>query len=347
MEDFFVKQRATDTVMMLIAILPSFLVCSSSAADGVKILEGLDKLVSPCSTAQIGIWGDVITYPAEGSIFYRIGDGPWKKSPIPLPGHSLARMPNGHWIMNYTAEAGQLVEVDDLSGTGKKIVRSEVAGEKLVRPHDQVVDPQTGEVYVIDGNRRLYRFKALDGPAQVWTFTPDQLGYARALSYFDGHVHIIDSSRGEVIRVDDYAKHKFTTFRSPRPKDVDPHQIFTSHPFLNYGPRDYIGGTLSSTGLALDDVDKAGDWYYGSNEFSDVWSPGTDARPARLIRWKTWADFETGKWQDLSSYIPVGDVPAFPYFLTIHDDILYAGLTARQPGKCPGNMQLDLRSIGK
>src|ERR1700761_4266140 len=127
--------------MMLIAVLPLFAPGRSYAADDIKLLEGLDRLVKPCTTPQIGIWGDVITYPTAGGIFYKTGDGPWKKSPIPLPGHSLARMPNGHWIMNYTAEDGQLVEVDDLSGAGNKIVRSEVAGEKLVRPHDQVVDP--------------------------------------------------------------------------------------------------------------------------------------------------------------------------------------------------------------
>jgi hypothetical protein len=340
----FLNQKATNIAMMLIAMLPFSLAGRSSAA--THILDGLDKLTPVCSTPQIGIWDDVITYQADGGIFYRAGDGPWRKSPIPLPGHSLARMPNGHWIMNYTAEDGQLVEVDDLSGIGNKITRSEVAGEKLVRPHDQVIDPTTGYVYVIDGNRRLYRFKALDGPAQAWTFTPEQLGYARALSWFDGHIHIIDSSRGEVVRVDDYEKRKFTIFKSPKPNHVDPHQVFTSHPFLNYGPHDYIGGTLSSTGLALDDVEKGGDWYYGSNEFSDVWSPGTDPRPARLIRWKTWDDFEAGKWQDLSSHIPGSD-PAFPYFLTVHDGTLYAGLVLRQPDKCPGTLQLDLRSLGK
>jgi hypothetical protein len=180
----------------------------------------------------------------------------------------------------------------------------------------------------------------------VWTFTADQLGYSRALSWFDGHLHIIDSSRGEVIRVNNYAQHEFTIFRSPRPHR-DPHQVYVSHPFLNYDDRDFIGGTLSSTGLLLDDVDKAGDWYYGSNEFSEVWSPGTNARPARLIRWKTWSDFEKGKWEDLSSHLPAADVPEFPYYLTIDKNILYAGLTAREPNKCAGILQLDLATLPK
>ena len=95
------------------------------------------------------------------------------------------------------------------------------------------------------------------------------------MSWFDGHLHIIDSSRGEVIRIDDYAKHRFTTFRSPRPDRTNP------KPFLSYGDHDFMGGSLSVTGLILNDVEKAGDWYYGSNMFTRDFALGGDPRPTR------------------------------------------------------------------
>ncbi len=333
--------------MRALTVAIAFFLFGGMASANDDRLKGLNEVSGGiCGATQIGIFGDTTTVLANATIYYKVANGPWMKSPVPLPGHSLARMPNGHWVMNYSDEKGKVVEVDDLSGKGRKIVRSKLAGFKLFRPHDQIVDPDTGDIYLIDGNRRLFRFKNLKTPSEAWTFTADQLGYDRAVSWFDGHLHIIDSSRGEVIRVDSYERHEFTIFRSPRPAR-NPQQVFYRHPFLHYDDRDFIGGTLSSTGLLLDDVDKEGDWYYGSNEFSAVWSPGTDARPARLIRWRTWEDFEKGKWEDLSSYIPGNDVPYFPYFLTIHDGTLYSGLTAREPDKCPGILQLDLRSLGE
>jgi hypothetical protein len=217
----------------------------------------------------------------------------------------------------------RMVQLDDLSGQGRVIFRSELAHHKLFRPHDQIVDPVTHEVYMIDGNRRLFRFRDLEGLAEVWTFAPSEMGYARALSWFDGHLHVIDSSRGEVVRIDDYSRRHFTTFRSPRPASM--HGILADMPKSRVY-HDYPAGALSTTGLVLNDVDKDGDWYYGSNYFTPPYASGADTGPARLIRWRTWADFEQGRWQDLSAYIPPADIPLMPYFLTIHDHVLYTGV---------------------
>jgi hypothetical protein len=50
---------------------------------------------------------------------------------------------------------------------------------------------------------------------------------------------------------------------------------------------------------------------------------GGDPRPNRLIRWRSWDDFEKGKWQDLSSYLPESQHPFTPYFITVDQGRLY------------------------
>jgi len=283
-------------------------------------------------------------------ILYRHGDGPWLRAPISdqVGAHSLIRLPSGRWLMNDGAH-GRMVEVDDLSGAGKVISKYELGGIALQYPHDQIVDPKTGYIYVIDLGR-LFRFKDLEGPVDIWSFTPEQLVYSRSLAWFDDHLHIINTSRGEVMRIDDFDKRLLTVFKSPRPHIEG---VTVATPF-----GDVDSGALSTTGLVLDSVVKSDDgWYYGSNDFSQAYAMGGDPRPARLIRWRSWEDFAHGNWQDLSAYIPASDVPLFPYKLMIHNDILYAGVVSRDIVPKTGQyaspcgyetiMMLDLHAIGR
>jgi hypothetical protein len=357
-------------ILLSLGFLVSPLKVDAESIDESTRYVDFGAIAKGCGITQIGIYpdahlltliGSIVLPPRSGSpeeqvtlsgILYRNGKGPWLRSAISdqVGTHSITRLPNGKWLLNDGAH-NRMLQIDDLSGEGKIVSRYELGGVALMYPHDQIVDPTTGYIYVVDGNGRLYRFQDLEGPVEVWTFTPEQFGYARSLSWFDGHVHIIHTSRGEVIRIDDYTKHAFTVFKSPRP--ANRRLIWQWTP---YG--DAPSGTLETTGLVLDSVRKGDDgWYYASNDFNHTWALGGDPRPARLIRWRTWEDFEAGKWQDLSSYIQPSDMPLFPYFLTIYRDILYAGLIDREdrpkPGKnespCGYNniLQLDLRSIGR
>lgn len=338
---------------------------NSDQQDGGRYIN-LGNIGRACSVTQVGIYPDVTTiagtiylnpkpgHPEEitklSGILYRRGDGPWLRAPISdeVGSHSLTRLPNGRWLIN-DGQHNRMVEVGDLSSKDGAVIRYELGGVALFYPHDQVVDPDTGYIYVIDGER-LYRFKDLEGKVDVWTFSRAQLHYARSLSWFDGHLHIIHTSRGEVFRIDDFDKHLFTVFKSPRPRTGG---LWVDTPF-----EDVDGGALDTTGLVLDSVKKSDDgWYYGSNDFSLMWAMGGNPWPARLIRWRTWQDFEQGKWEALSAYIPPADVPIFPYFLTIYKDVLYAGTVSRDtvpgtgkwasPCGFQGLMFLDLRAIGK
>jgi hypothetical protein len=326
---------------MLSAALPFLAACSTAPASYQDPLYDLSALGRLCLVPQVGIFGDTTTILARGTIYYRRGTNPWAKSSMQFSGaHALTRLPDGGWLI---AETGgdRLVQVDDLSGNGRVVIRSELAGYKLNHPHYALVDPKTGYVYVVDNelNGRLFRFKSLEGPIEVWIFPPEDMGYARSLSWFDGHIHVILSSRGQVLRIDDYARHLYTRFSSPRPANS------AATPMTPYG--DFPAGALAITGLVLNSVQKNRDWYYGSNDFLVEYAFGGDTRPARLIRWRTWVDFQRGNWEDLSSHIPVADIPLVPYFLTIHNDVLYTPLDKKPEATCESGqiLRLNLKSL--
>lgn len=311
----------------LVAIAAALLAAASistgaqaQAASDARGLEGLSALGTLCTPTSVAFFDDIATVTGTkiamgGQILYRQGGGAWQVSPIRLRGpHSLAKLPDGRLLINDT-DNHRLVQVDDLTGKNE-ISRDTLAGVKLSRPHDQMVDPVSGDIYVVDGGRNLFRFKSLDGPAEVWTFEPSQLHYDRALSWFDGKLHIVHSSRGEVIRIDDFGQRAFTVFKSPRPQNGPTR---SSTPW-----RDFPAGALTATGLVLNDVEKFDGWYYGTNFFAPSYAGGADTRPGRLIRWRTWDDFAQGRWEDLSARLPPGSKsPVAPYFLTVHDGGLY------------------------
>lgn len=272
-----------------------------------------------CVPLHVGFFGDITTVTLkQRGVFYRQGTGAWGKVPIDLNGpHSIARLPDGKWLINDT-DNHRMVQLDDFAGTGEIVIRSELAGYPLRRPHDQIVDPTTGDVYLVDGNRRLFRFKDLNSAVDAWTFPPEQLGYIRGMSWFDGRLHMADATRGEVHRIDDFDRRIVTTFRSPTPPPPAPP---APAPHRNRG-----GGSLGATGLVLNDVEKVDGWYYGTNFFHPFAAWGGDPQPGRLIRWRSWEDFAQGRWEDLTQLLPQTRVPLIPYFLTLRNGYLYTGL---------------------
>ena len=322
--------------MLLTGVLLLGLVSGEGAVQTVPDplnLEALAAREGLCSVTSVGFFGDVTTVIAGGSakaLHFRAGLGTWRDAALALNSpHSILRMPNGHWLINDTNNH-RIVEMDELSGHGRNAIHEELAGIRLNRPHDQILDPVTGHIYLIDGGRHLFRFRSLKGPIDVWTFaSPREMDYARALSWLDGKLHIIHSSRGEVWRIDDYNRHRYTVFRSPRPS-VNSARSATPY-------RDFPAGALAVTGLVLNDVEKVGDWYYGTNFFTASYAHGDDPSPARLIRWRTWGDFGNGHWQDLSHLLPKDVVP---YFLTAHRGTLYVPYFRFSPegGCAPGGV---------
>lgn len=319
--------------LLVAAALLSSAPSSALSKDEVRGLEGLSAFRSLCGVTAAGFFGDTATITGTtlnsgGGVLYRKGQSPWALLPIHLRGpHSIVQLPDGRWLIGDT-DNHRLVQIDDLSGKGE-ISRSELLGIKLNRPHDEIVDPGTGDVYVIDGGRHLFRFKSLEGPIEVWSFGPDEMNYVRALSWIDGKLHLIHSSRGEVMRIDDFDKREYTRFGSPRSHAA----VTPENPH-----RDFPAGALSLTGLVLNDVEKFDGWYYGTNFFTPSYAKGADTGPARLIRWRSWDDFSSGVWEDLSDRLPSADVPVVPYFLTAHDSGLYVAYFQPSEPCAPGGV---------
>jgi hypothetical protein len=295
----------------------------SAAAQEAPTLDP-QKLASVgrlCTPTHVGFFGDTtaISDAYGNTLHYRVGSGPWRRANIGLNDpHSLSRLPNGEWILNDT-DNHRMLQFRSFE-RGPRTERGSLAGFELNRPHDQIVDPVTGYVYLIDGNRRLFRFKSLRGPVEVWSFTEAEMGYARSLSWFDGKLHVIHSSRGEVLRIDDFSAKKYTRFKSPRPGGDAP------------------AGALASTGLVLNDVDLHNGWYYGTNYFTTSYAKGASTAEARLIRWRSWEDFAAGNWEDLSAQVPEGMVP---YYLTAHEGSLFVAIFNHE-SRCQGDRILTL-----
>ena len=220
--------------------------------------------------------------------------------------HSLTWIDGKYYAVN--TDEHKVIEFSDLNETGNNAPNYN--GIDLSRPHDIVYNTTDEFVYVIDNNKGLTRFKPNTSNAAELSKVGSILSYARALSVVDGQVYIINSSKGEVIQMNDFNNWK--VYKSPGKK------------------LDAPAGAWDKTGLVLNDVERFGDYWYGSNFFTESYAEGHDTNKYRLIRWRTWEDFKNGNWEDLSYLLPSGVVP---YYFTVHNGALYlATFHSEHPG---------------
>jgi hypothetical protein len=138
--------------------------------------------------------------------------------------------------------------------------------------------------------------------ASLIQFTDEELGYDRSLALIDDKVYVISSNKGEVIRIDDFENREFTRY-------------------VSYGKLQCTSaGAWQVTGLVLNHVEYFNGYYYGSNFFQSTYAKGTNPDINRLIRWKSWDDFQKGNWEDISYLIPHDLVP---YYFTVHNNKLF------------------------
>lgn len=245
---------------------------------------------------------DRFVYRQQGS------KGDFIKSQAKVNGqHSLTWVDGKYYAVN--TDEHKVIEFSDITETGNNVPNYN--GIDLRRPHDIVFNPTDGYIYSIDNKEGLTRFAPnSDNIAEKSEINKSEvpvLGYARSLSIVNGKVYIINSSRGEVILMDDFDN--WTVYESPGQKRN------------NKGEKiDSPAGAWDTTGLVLNDVERYGDYWYGSNYFTESYAGGHDANKYRLIRWRTWEDFQNGNWEELSYLLPSGVVP---YYFTVHNDALY------------------------
>lgn len=230
------------------------------------------------------------------------GGGEWTDSRVKLNHpHAIALGADGAYYIADTDNHRivRLEHLDDPDGTSV----ASIAGQPLDKPHDIVFEPSSGLLYVIDATCRLYRFRAFGAEEAFLQFEPQVLGYARSVSVVRGDVWVIGSAKGQVVRVDDFATGRARAYVAPGKKQEAP------------------SGTWSTTGLVLNDVEYFAGYWYGSNFF--MGTPRADDDPNRysLIRWRSWSDFEHGRWEDLSGLVERLGVPY--YFAVDGKDRMY------------------------
>lgn len=176
-------------------------------------------------------------------------------------------------------------------------------GTPLIRPHDIVIDTDTGWVYVILPEQpRVIRFKGGGRQVEILDLST-VLGYSRSLTFSKGRLYVIGSSLGRVVEVDDFTKRQYLIHQAPGSKSAKPL------------------GNWEQTGLVLNDVEYFNGAWYATSYFCQAGSlPGQDYNLNKVVRFATWNDFQLGRWEDLSGQFPDGLVP---YYLTAANRTLY------------------------
>lgn len=211
--------------------------------------------------------------------------------------HSLTWCTGTYYSVNTNNH--EVIEFTDIANDSGSAVAN-YSGISLERPHDIIYNATDGFVYTLDNNQGLTRFNPDTSCAAEVSNVGTILNYARSLTLVDGVVYIINSSKGEVIKMKDF--NNWTVYKSPGKK------------------LDHRAGAWDKSGLVLNDVERYGDYWYGSNFFTSSYAEGYDYDKYRLIRWRTWEDFQNGNWEDLSNFLPKDVVP---YYFTVSNGSLY------------------------
>ena len=216
--------------------------------------------------------------------------------------HSVAYNPADKLYYANDTDNHRLISFADPSKNTITAETKQICGIKLQRPHDTVIDPATGWIYALNPNSgHIFRFTAI-GENESVIKAPTQ-GYTRALTFTNGRLYAIGSSKGRIVEVVDWEKPTFKTYDSFDPTN-----------------RQAAAGSWKTTGLVLNDAEFFNGQWYATSYFTQSCSKGTDFDENKFIRFKTLDDMVAGKWTDLSSLVPSG---LTPYFLTLNKNKLY------------------------
>lgn len=247
---------------------------------------------------------EIISDHKNNRLVYRnTPSDPWLISPVSLSGvHSVVYNPaDGLYYANDTNNQ-RIIAFSDLSSGTIAAQTSSIAGVTLSRPHDILIDPATNWIYALNPNSgHVFRFTAIGQNESV--IQAPTGGYARALTWANGKLYVIGSSKGRIVEVVDWDTPKFNIYDS-----FDPSGSGGS------------AGSWTKTGLVLNDAEYFDGYWYATSYFTSSYAGGTDYDENKFIRFKTLDDMVTGNWTDLSSLIPSG---LNPYFLTVNGDTLH------------------------
>ena len=258
---------------------------------------------------------EIITDLKNNRFVFREGpEEPFQVSAVPMRGpHSVVYNPKDKLYYANDTEHHRVIAFSDLSKPTIQAQTKKIAGINLHRPHDVVLDPSTGWIYVINpGSGHVFRFTAI-GENESAIKVPLQ-GYARALTFTNGKLYAIGSAKGRIVEIVGW---KTPTFK-----------IYDSHDPIG---RNGSSGIWAKTGLVLNDAEFFQGFWYATSYFMKQGGAETDFNENKFIRFKTFDDFNKGKWTDLSELVPSGITP---YYLTVNQGKLYLAIFNHgAPGK--------------
>ena len=228
---------------------------------------------------------------------------PFLESPLSVKRHhSVVYNPRDNLYYANDTDNHRLISFTDPSKNIITAETKEICGIKLQRPHDTVIDPETGWIYALNPNSgHIFRFTAIGENERVIK-APTQ-GYARALSFTNGKLYAIGSAKGRIVEIVDWEKPTFKVYDSFDPTN-----------------RQGAAGSWTTTGLVLNDAEFFNGHWYATSYFTQAYAKGTDFNKNKFIRFKTLDDLVSGEWTDLSSLVPSG---LTPYFMTVNNNKLY------------------------
>jgi hypothetical protein len=216
--------------------------------------------------------------------------------------HSVVYNPRDNLYYANDTDNHRIIAFSDPSKNEITAETKEICGIKLQRPHDTVIDPETGWIYALNPNSgHIFRFTAI-GENESVIKAPTQ-GYTRAITFTNGKLYAIGSSKGRIVEVVDWEKPTFQVYDSFDPTG-----------------RQGAAGSWEKTGLILNDAEFFNGHWYATSYFTQAYAKGTDFDQNKFIRFKTLDDLVSGDWTDLSSLVPSG---LTPYFMTVNNNKLY------------------------
>ena len=253
---------------------------------------------------------EVVTDLKNNRFLYRDGPGDsLKVSPIPVRGqHSVVYNPADK--LYYANDTGnhRLISFADPSSAKITAQTNKILGVPLKRPHDIVIDPDTGWIYALNpSSGHVFRFSAIGKNESVLSLGKHLGGYSRSLTFANGRLYVIGSAAGRIVEVLDWDKAQVKVYKSFKKK------------------RSAAAGSWSKTGLVLNDAEFFNGFWYASSYFTASYAGGTNPDENKFIRFKTLEDFVSGNWEDLSSLVADGMTP---YYMTIRGESLYLAVFA-------------------
>ncbi len=306
--------------MWLGLFTPTIAAADEPSRQAVEVTEYSPKDSTFFGCTQL-LFRDPLEIVTTGKRFHvrRAGEAAFRESPLMMFDDAHAVIFNARDQLYYATDTGnhRLFSFRDPANSHIEKTVPTLAGVKLDRPHDIVVDSY-GWLYALNPNKaEVFRFRGFGDQESVLDLSHHLGSYSRALTVVGKTLYVVGSSAGKIVEVDNFERRQF--------------RVHTS-----FGKRrDAVAGSWQTTGLVPNDVDFHQGYWYVTSYFCPTYSQQTDCNERKFIRFKTWKDFETGNWEDLSCLLPRDLVP---YYLTPHGDSLYLAAFSHEAQSQPGRI---------